>query len=281
MSFAALASIGTAILGAKSQSDANKITSENNDLQREQFEFDRAKQAPGVAGAQDVLTGGTYSNIADPTKSISAADYGALTEEQKAGYNFQSQFQPFVDSAGQTAIGAGNIANQYIGNVPQYQQAGLAGLQSQRDLANFGYADQQKLAQQYANDYGQNAYNLAAKDINKESQFQDYSNARDAGRFGALSSQKARKDAYVEQGRTDALLQASERANQVGYDRSQAELLRQQQLATANLAAGSSGLSQATSAAALGDNAANAGINTPFKPFQAYNTTVNGAPSVI
>lgn len=270
MSLGALAGLGTAFLGYKGQKDANKQTAANNALLKEQYEWDKSKEVPGVAGAQNALQGQHWVDA-----------QGNQVPEGTPGATVQSQFQPFIDAAGQTAVAGSNIAQQYLSNVPQYQQAGLQGLQGYQNLAGLSPSDHAAATNQYAQQYGQGAYDIAAKDINRGADQQGRDNARSQGRFGALSSQKARGDAYIDQARTDSLLKAAERAQQTGYDRHQGELLRQQQLAGNLSAAGTSGLSQANSASQLGQAAATSGINAPFQPFQAYGQTIGAQQSAV
>ena len=253
-------------LGAQSQANQQKA---QNEILAQQHEWEKSKEVPGVVGAQNVLSGGYWI---DPTSKQQVA-------EGTEGAVWQSQFQPFINQAGQSAIAGGNIAQQYLANVPSYQQAGQQGLAGYQALAGYTPAQQKALADQYAADFGQGAYDIAAKDINQDAQEQDWNLARQQGRFGALSSQKARGQAYIDQGRTDALLKAAERAQQVGYDRSQAELQRQQGLAGALTSAGTSGLSQAQQASQLASGSATQGIQTPFQPFQQYGQTVSAQPT--
>ena len=256
-------------LGYKAQQDKNKQIQANNALLKEQYEWQKSKEVPGVTGAQDALSAGYW---VDPAT-------GQPVAEGTEGAQWQSQFQPFINAAGQNAIAGTNIAQQYLANVPSYQQAGLQGLAGYQHLASLSPADQKALADRYSEDYGQSAYDIAATDINRQADANSRNLARDQGRFGALSSQKGRANAYIDQARTDALLKAGERARQVGYDRSQAELLRQQGLAGTLSAFGTSGLSQAQQASQLGQGSYKAGINAPFLPFQVYGQTVSAQPT--
>ena len=265
----ALVGLGSAFLGYQGQQDQNKQIEAQNALLKEKYEWDKSKEVPGVTGAQSALAAGHWIN----------PNTGQPVAEGTAGAQWQSQFQPFLDAAGQSAVAGSNISQQYLANVPQFQQAGLQGLQGYQTLAGYTPAQQQQLASQYTQDYGKSAYDLAAKDINREADVKDWNLARQQGRFGALSSQKARGQAYIDQARTDALLKAAERAQDVGYERSQAELLRQQGLAGNLTAAGTSGLSQAQTASQLGQGAVDAGIQTPFKPFQQYGQTISAQPT--
>ncbi len=256
----------TGYLGAQSQANQQK---KQNELLAQQYEWDKSKEVPGVAGAQAALSGGYYI---DPTT-------GQQVAEGTEGAQFQSQFQPFVDLAGQQAVGGANIAQQYLANVPSYQAAGLKGLQGYEKLAGLTPEQQFQQQQLYAQNYGKGAYDLAATDINRDAATQDRNLARQQGRFGALSSQKARGQAYIDQARTDALLKAAERAQDVGYQRQQADLQRQQGLAGALTSAGTSGLAQAQQASQLGAGAIQQGIQAPFQPFQQYGQTVSAQPT--
>ena len=219
----AVASLGSAYLGYKAQQDQNKQTQAQNALLQQQYEWQKSKEVPGVAGAQQALGAGyitgpggqqvsqadydalagqyydpsrhyygrkdapqkQYAGLGDFTSSlfkgvldqaqgktpadlitaeefakltpeeqelwvekqtgdVSAEAYAALTPEQREGliaqqdrYQFQSQFQPFVDAAGQSAVAGTNIAQQYLANVPAYQQAGLQGLGGYQALAGY------------------------------------------------------------------------------------------------------------------------------------------------
>ena len=137
---------------------------------------------------------------------------------------------------------------------------------------------QEELANYYFEKYGQGAYDLASKDINRDSTATDRNLARQQGRFGALSSQKARKDAYNKQARDDLLLKAAMDAREVGYNKAQSELQRKTQLASALTSQGTSGLAQAQQAAQLGQGAVNLGVSAPFLPYQQYGQTVSSAP---
>ena len=142
------------------------------------------------------------------------------------------------------------------------------------------YNREKALADKYAKDYGEGAYNLAADDINRKAQQERFGTARQQGRFGALSSQKARQDAYTEQGRTDALLQAAERAKQVGYDRAQTDYNQRLGLAGTFQTLGATGLSQAQQGTQLSTAGAQTGIQAPFQPFNQYSASIGSAPTV-
>ena len=80
-------------LGYKAQQDKNKQIQANNALLKEQYEWQKSKEVPGVTGAQDALTGGYW---VDPAT-------GQPVAEGTEGAQWQSQFQPFIDAAGQNA----------------------------------------------------------------------------------------------------------------------------------------------------------------------------------
>ena len=296
------------------------LESEQNDIARQEYLLERGLRAPAIIGAQHVLGGGSYYSQpgddgvqltpeqiaqyqgqygqAGSEDYIDQAAYDALTDEQKAEYqnrlgqqDFRSQFQPFVDQIGQAAVQAGTIGSTYAQNVPYYQQAGLAGLGLHQQLAGYdpttGTFDQdavrlreQNIANEYAKQYGEGAYNLAAKDINRDAQTQNWNQARQQGRFGALSSQKARGQAYIDQARTDALLQAAERANQVGYDRAQTDFGRRQSAANTLASQAATGLSHAQQGTQLATSGAQAGIQAPWAPYNAYSAAIGQAPTV-
>ena len=268
MALSTILPIASAFLGYKGAQSQAAQQQRQNQLLQEQYEWQKSKEVPGVTGAQQALQSGYWVDA-----------QGNQVPEGTEGATWQSQFQPFVDAAGQTAVAGSNIGQQYLANVPAYQQAGLEGLQAYRNLAGFTPAQQQEDLQRYATAAGQGAYNIAAQDINRDAVTQDRNLARQQGRFGALSSQKARGQAYIDQARTDALLKAAERAQQTGYERQQAELQRQQGLAGALTGAGTSGLAQAQQASQLGQGAAQAGIQAPFQPFQQYGQTVSAQPT--
>ena len=294
------------------------LESEQNDIARQEYLLERGLRAPAILGAQHVLGGGTYTDAEG--NPLTQQQYDALTDEQKAATTFTSQFQPFVDQLGQSAVQAGRIGTQYAQNVPFYHETGLAGLGRYQQLAGYqpisvtgpdgqpisfeayknlpdaqkanytvsggGYDDQgvynreKALADQYAKDYGEGAYQLAAKDINRQADQASRNLARDQGRFGALSSQKARADAYGDQARTDALLQAAERAKQVGYDRAQTDYQQRLGLAGNFQTLGATGLSQAQQGTQLSTAGAQTGIQAPFQPFNQYSAAIGQAPTV-
>ena len=250
----------------------NALVEEENALKREQHEWEKNKEAPAVLGAQDQLQRGAY--VGPDGQPITAAQYEALDDATKANYKFQSQFQPFQDANVAAAAAAGNIAADYMGDTGAFHTLGNKGLLAYDNLGNMTYEDQKALADRYAADYGQGAYDIAAKDINREAQAEAFANARRQGRFGALSSQKARQGAYTEQAREDNLLRAAERARQTGFDRAQNEIKRQQELAGTFVDLGGTGLTRAASAADLASGAIQQGVSSPFLPFQEYGKTV-------
>ena len=304
--------------GYKAALDEAARQSEQNDIAREEYLLERGLRAPAILGAQHVLGGGTYTDAQG--NQLTEAQYNALTDEQKAGVTFTSQFQPFVDQIGQSAIQAGRIGTQYAQNAPFYHETGLAGLGRYQQLAGYerisvtgpdgqpislenynklspeqkanytvsggGYNDEavynreKALADRYAKDYGESAYNLAAKDINRQADAQSRNLARDQGRFGALSSQKGRASAYQDQARTDSLLQAAERARQVGYDKQQQDYNQRLGLAGTFQTLGATGLSQAQQGTQLAISGAQSGIQAPFQPFNAYSSAIGQAPTV-
>ena len=265
------------------------LESEKNDIARQEYLLERGLRAPAILGAQHVLGGGSYTDANG--NPVDQATYDAMTDAQKAKLTFNSQFQPFVDQIGEAAVQAGTIGSTYAQNVPYYQQAGLAGLGLHQQLAGYNpetgrfdhagvRAREQGIADEYAKQYGEGAYNLAAKDINRQSQISNWNDARAQGRFGALSSQKARGQAYIDQARTDALLQAAERANQVGYDRAQQDYSRRQASANTLASQAATGLSHAQQGTQLATSGAQTGINAPFSPYNAYSAAIGAAPTV-
>ena len=292
------------------------LESEQNDIARQEYLLERGLRAPAIIGAQHVLGGGTYTDAQG--NQLTQQQYDALTDEQKAATTFTSQFQPFVDQYGQAAVQAGRIGAHYAQNAPLYHETGVAGLGRCQQLAGYspisvtgpdgqpvsfeayqqaadktgynvsggtyddqGVYDREKaLADQYTKDYGQGAYDLAAKDINRQADVKNRNLARQQGRFGALSSQKARGQAYIDQARTDALLQAGERAQQVGYDRAQQDYNQRLGLAGSFQTLGATGLSQAQQGTQLSTAGAQTGIQAPFQPFNQYSAAIGNAPTV-
>ena len=102
--------------GVGAVEDYNKQIEYQNALLESQYEWEKAKEAPAVAGASLALQGGHYTDAAG--NQITKEAYAALSDEEKANYQWNSQFQGFVDQAGQIATGAGSIAEQYLYNVP-------------------------------------------------------------------------------------------------------------------------------------------------------------------
>ena len=251
MSFLSIAApLASAFLGYRgAQSQANQQAAQNRLLQQN-YAWQKAKETPGVTGAQNAL---------------------------------QSNFQPFVDLQGRTAVGSGNVAQQYLANVPHYQQAGLQGLgQLQANLATT--PDQQiALGQRFADPYASAQYNLLARDANERAGQDARRSAIQQGRFGALSSQAARAQGEIERQRTrelgDIATRVGSDAFRYGQDAGNRYLSQQAQLGQNLLAAGTSGLSQAQQASQLGTGAAQAGIQAPFLPFQQYGQTVSAQPS--
>ena len=258
----------SAFAGFAGQQSQNKQIEANNALLKEQYEWQKSKEVPGVTGAQHALGAGRWIDPATG-EEVAAGTPGA---------QWQSQFQPFVNAAGENAAASAGIAREYLKGVPAYQQAGRQGLQGYQNLAAYGPAEQNKLANYYTNQEA-NAVGIATDQANVEYDKARNLNAREQGRFGALSSQKAREDAFIDQRRTESLQKANERARQIGYDKSQAELLRQQGLAGNLTAAGTSGLSTANTASQLAGASTTAGINAPFQPFNAYGRSIGAQSS--
>ena len=257
--------------GAKSQADQQAA---QNALLQQQYEWQKSKETPGVTGAQNQLGAGRYI---DPNS-------GEEVAEGTEGAVWQSQFQPFVDAAGQQSVAGSNIAAQYLANTPHYQQAGLQGLGTTQALLGTTPYQQQQLGQQFANPYAQAQYGLLAQDINR--QF-DRANreraARSGGRLDALSSQQARLQGQLEKQRQEGLLRAAtdigSRSYAYGQDAANRYLANQAQLAQQLQSAGVSGLSQAQQASQLGQGAQQYGIQAPFLPFQQYGQTVSAQPT--
>ena len=187
----------SAFAGYQGQKSANQQTAAQNALLKQQYEWQKNKEAPGVTGAQDQLGAGRWLD----------AD-GNVVPEGTPGATFQSQFQPFVDAAGQQAVAGSNIAQQYLSNVPQFQQAGLQGLGTTQSLLGVTPEQQQALGQQFANPYANAQYGLLSRDINREADRQNRERAaRSGGRLDALSSQQARLQGQIEQSKTRSFIE--------------------------------------------------------------------------
>ena len=262
-------------LGYKGQQDVNAQTAAQNALLRDQYEQQKLERAPIVTGAQDQLQGGRWI---DPAT-------GQAVAQGTPGAQWQSQFQPFVDAAGQQSVAGSNIAGQYLANVPHYQQAGLQGLGLTQQLAGFTPFQQQQLAKQYEDPYTEAQYRYGAQDIQDQADNLRRQQAiRDAGRLTSLSSQAARATGQIEASRARSLGELGARlgseAYRYGQGRAQQELARQTGLAGTLSAYGATGLSQAQQASQLGSGAQRFGVQAPFLPFQAYGQTLGQAPSV-
>ena len=259
----------TGFLGYQGARDQAAQQAANNALLKEQYEYEKSVRAPAVTGAQNQLSAGRW--IKDG-KAVPAGTEGAT---------WQSQFQPFTDAAGQQAVAGSNIASQYLSNVPLYQQAGLAGLAGYQDAAKYSDpALQDKLASDYTRRYGMGIFDLAARGINRQADEANRRSSSAGGRFGALSSQRARQAGEIDRTRTEALLDAATKARDTGFQRAQAELQRRQGLAGALTTLGTSGLSQAQQASQLGAAAQQQGVQAPFAPFNAYSAAIGNAPAV-
>ena len=264
----------TGFLGYKgAQSQAQQQQAQNKLLQ-DQFDYQKQVAAPVITGAQDQLSAGRWVDA-----------QGNPVAQGSPGAQWQSQFQPFVNAAGQQAIAGSNIAQQYLANAPAYQQAGLQGLGLTQQLAGFTPFQQQQLAKQYENPYTQAQYKYAAQDIQDQAdRLRREQSIKDAGRLTPLSSQAARATGQIEASRAKSLgelgAQLGSQAYQYGQDRADRELGRLTGLAGTLGAFGTSGLAQAQQAQQLGSGAQQYGIQAPFLPFQQYASTVGAAPQV-
>ena len=259
--------LGQPLLATEVLRDQAAQQEANNALLREQYEYDKSVRAPAVTGAQDALKAGHWVDAE-----------GNAVAEGTEGAQWQSQFQPFIDAQGQQAVGGLNISNEYLRNVPRYQQAGLQGLDLTQQLAGFTPFQQQQLANQYTQGDIQAQYQLAADDINKRAGMAAKDAAIQRGTFGALGTQAARQQGRMEEARQNSLRQAAANAASQGWERARQEMARQTGLAGTLGAYGSSGLSQAGTALGLGATAAQQGINAPFAPYNAYSASVGAAP---
>lgn len=261
-----LASAFLGYQGAKKQADA---VNKGNQQQQEKYESDLALRQPGVDWASGALSGTVWVDAE-----------GNRVAPGTAGAKEISQFQPFIDKAGQLSSSGFDVANQYLANVPQYQQAGLRGLAAYNQLADITPEQQEELADYYTGKYGAGAQSLAEKEADEVARRSASSLARNQGRFGALSSQKGRADAYVDQARTDAYARAGERAKQEGYNRAQSELNRRYGLAGSLTTLGTSGLAQAQQASQLGQGAFQSAVGAPFAPALQYGQAIGAQPNV-
>ena len=257
--------------GARSQAQQQAA---QNALLREQFEQQKLERAPIIAGAKHQLEGGRW--VSPEGHPVAAGTPGAV---------WQSQFQPFVDAAGQSAVASGNIAQQYQANVPHYQRAGLIGLGGLLSSYQFSPEQQRALGRGYEDPYAAAQYRFAAQDIQDAADRQRREQAiADAGRLTPLSGQAARATGQIEAQRARQLAQLGadigSRSYQYGQQQGQNYLANQQALAQNLLSAGTSGLSQAQQAAQLGSGAYQQGIQAPFLPFQTYAQTLGQAPQV-
>ena len=237
--------------------------------QKDEFEYQKAVRAPGIAGAQAALKAGHWVDAE-----------GNVVPEGTEGANFVSQFQPFVDQSRANALGAQKVASNYLNQAPEFQQAGLTGLRTMGALAAFSPFQQQQLQDQLAQGDIQAQYNMAARDINRSADAQARDAALQRGTFGALGTQAARQVAAAEEARTKALSDAAVKARTEAYNRGQAELQRQAQLAGSLYQAGGTGLSAAQQAATLGSGAIQQGVQAPFLPFQQYGLTTGQQQNV-
>ena len=272
----------TGFLGYKGQQDANRQTAAQNALLERQYEWQRDKETPGVVGAQDALSGGFYVDAAG--NPISQDDYEALTEAQRANYTWSGQFEPFTQAAGQQSVAGSNIAQQYLGNIPHYQQAGLQGLGGIQSLYGLTPEDQLAVAERFQTPYAEEQYRFAADDIERNADEQRRAAAAQAARRGAsFSGQAARTVGQIESQRERQLGQLGADLGAQAYNQAQQQaanyLTRQGQLAQNLQAAGTSGLSQAQQASQLGQGSQRFGIQAPFLPYQTYGQTVSAQPA--
>lgn len=264
-----IAGLGAAYLGYRSAQDRNKAIQKQNEIQQKLYEQSESERLPGIEWSQSALNAGRWIDAE-----------GNPVAEGTPGAQWQSAFSPFIGQQGQTSLAGQNIANQYLANVPYYQQAGLRGLASYGQLADVTPEDIAKLGDYYTDRYGQGAYDIAAKDIGRQAYGQRQNLADITGRGGALSTAKSKADSFIEQARQEALLKAGERAQQVGYDRAQAEYNRQLGLTGQLTSLGTSGLSQAQQASQLGYGAFQAGVAAPFAPASAYGSSIGALPGL-
>lgn len=270
-----IGTLGAAYFGYKGAQSQAQQQAAQNALLKEQYEQQKLERAPIVTGAKDQLSAGRWI---DPKT-------GQPVEEGTEGAVWQSQFQPFVDAAGQQAVAGSNIAQQYLANTPQYQQAGLQGLGLTQQLAGFTPFQQQQLARQYSDPYTQAQYQYGSDAINRQADTIRREQAiKDAGRLAPLSSQAARATGQIEASRARSLgelgAQLGSESYRYGQQAAQNELARQTGLAGTLGAYGTSGLAQAQQAQQLGSGAQRYGIQAPFLPFQQYATTLGQAPQV-
>lgn len=251
---------------------ANELISGENEWQRE-------KEAPIVAGGQEALYGGYW--IDAEGNQVPAGTEGA---------KWRSQFQNYLDQGAQSATAAGNIGQQYLGNVPYQQELGRLGMQGQTEQAGWTfnpetnqyervdtYQRDKDAIDRYFEDYSQKRLDLDREAIGREAADAERDLSRQQGAFGALSSQKGRSQAYIAQAKQQAEDQALQSAYDTAYDRYNTDFSRNNALNAQLAAWDAAGISNAGYASNLAQGAVNFGVGLPFQPYQQYGQTVGAS----
>lgn len=237
----------------------NQALNEQNRLAREVYERDKAIQQPIVEGAGNLIR--TPSN-----------------------------FAPFVEGTRNISNQAQQTAAGYGSNVTPYQEAGLEGVGGLRNLARTSTPTETlATAGQFFNPFAEASYRLGADEINRQAEKRAKQLAIASSRnLTPLSSQAARAQAFNQQAQDRELANLGVNVGGRAFSDAlnQARLQQQQQrgLAQDLVGLGTTGLSQAVTAQQLGQSAGQAGVQSPFLPFQTYGRTVAGtglsAPSI-
>ncbi len=247
-----LASAWAGYKGAKAQADAN---TQNYELQKEQYDYNKAIQKPIVEGAGQLID--TYGSENDP-------------------------FVSYVQKTGAGSDIAQDVAGSYLSNTQPYQQAGAEGVSGLRNLAGTASAahtlDQAKAFQ---NPFTDATYGRGVRDINRASDDSRRQAAiTAAGRGSALSGQAARIAGNIEGERFEQIGDLATKVGSQGYqqslDQARQQQLQQQGLATQLVGLGGQGLDQATSAQNLLAGAGEAGVGAGFNPLKQYQSTIAG-----
>ena len=251
-----LASAWSGYQQAKAQADAN---AQNYELDKQNFEYEKAKQQPIVEGAGKLID-----------------LYG-------------SENDPFASYVGKTGAGSDlsqDIAGSYLSNTQPYQQAGVQGLTGIQNLAaTSSIGDTLAQGEQFQNPFLEATYGRGVRDINRAFDDQRREQAiTSASRGAALSGQAARIAGATEGQRAekigDLAATTGSQAFQSGLDNARQQQLYQQSLGTQLAGFGGQGLDQATAAQNLLTGAGTAGIGAGWQPLRQYGSVLGYAPGV-
>ena len=252
---AVIGGLGAAIGGASQANATNAANKANLEFQKEQYEYEKGKQAPYVQGAQ--------AEIANT-----------------------GQFAPFTQGT-QTGAARGQLAGlDYLGDTRRKQLQGIRGDQAIGSLADTSSAqDLIGQAGAFSDPYTAALYDRGAGSINAEHDRQRKLGAiANVGSGSALSGQAARSQAGIEGARSSALGQLGQDVGREAwkYGIGEAKDQRNYQLGLANQlqGVGQTGLNNAVTGSNLTASAGQAGVNAPFQPFNAYANTVNQGGSL-